>query len=90
MATTQLFDTEEDVAKAYLTIIRPQSLRVKRLLIKGLLNELELDSDSKNENVAALAKDGKKGSITGLRGILSDTLSDDEARRLYLENKYGL
>ena len=85
MSTSAItFDLDESIANAYLTLLRQQSKKVKLLLLKGLQEELE--SSVEKEEVSA--KNGS--SLMGLRGILSDELSDEEVRRMHFKEKYGL
>lgn len=85
MSTSALtFDLDESIANAYLTLLRQQSKKVKLLLLKGL--QEELDNSAQKEKVSA--KNGS--SLMGLRGILSDELSDEEVRIMYFKEKYGL
>ena len=85
MSTSALtFDLDESIANAYLTLLRQQSKKVKLLLLKGL--QEELDGSVQKEEVSA--KNGS--SLMGLRGILSDELSDEEVRRMHFKEKYGL
>ncbi len=85
MSTSALtFDLDESIANAYLTLLRQQSKKVKLLLLKGL--QEELDNSAQKEKVSA--KNGS--SLMGLRGILSDELSDEEVRRMHFKEKYGL
>lgn len=85
MSTSALtFDLDERIANAYLTLLRQQSKKVKLLLLKGL--QEELDNSAQKEKVSA--KNGS--SLMGLRGILSDELSDEEVRRMHFKEKYGL
>ena len=85
MSTSAItFDLDESIANAYLTLLRQQSKKVKLLLLKGL--QEELDNSAQKEKVSA--KNGS--SLMGLRGILSDELSDEEVRRMHFKEKYGL
>lgn len=85
MSTSAItFDLDESIANAYLTLLRQQSKKVKLLLLKGL--QEELDNSAQKEKVSA--KNGS--SLMGLRGILSDELSDEEVRIMYFKEKYGL
>ena len=85
MSTSALtFDLDESIANAYLTLLRQQSKKVKLLLLKGL--QEELDNSAQKEKVSA--KNGS--SLMGLRGILSDELSDEEVRRMHFKEKYGI
>ncbi|MBD8040183.1 hypothetical protein H9625_06940 [Phocaeicola sp. Sa1CVN1] len=85
MSTSALtFDLDESIANAYLTLLRQQSKKVKLLLLKGL--QEELDNSAQKEKVSA--KNGS--SLMGLRGILSDELSDEEVRIMHFKEKYGL
>ena len=85
MSTSALtFDLDESIANAYLTLLRQQNKKVKLLLLKGL--QEELDNSAQKEKVSA--KNGS--SLMGLRGILSDELSDEEVRRMHFKEKYGL
>lgn len=85
MSTSAItFDLDESIANAYLTLLRQQSKKVKLLLLKGL--QEELDNSAQKEKVSA--KNGS--SLMGLRGILSDELSDEEVRIMHFKEKYGL
>ena len=85
MSTSALtFDLDESIANAYLTLLRQQNKKVKLLLLKGL--QEELDNSAQKEKVSA--KNGS--SLMGLRGILSDELSDEEVRIMHFKEKYGL
>lgn len=82
--STLTFDLDESIANAYLTLLRQQSKKVKLLLLKGL--QEELDGSVQKEEVSAK----NTHSLMGLRGILSDELSDEEVRRMHFKEKYGL
>lgn len=85
MSTSAItFDLDESIANAYLTLLRQQSKKVKLLLLKGL--QEELDNSAQKEKVSA--KNGS--SLMGLRGILSDELSDEEVRIMHFKEKYGI
>lgn len=85
MSTSAItFDLDESIANAYLTLLRQQNKKVKLLLLKGL--QEELDGSVQKEKVSA--KNGS--SLMGLRGILSDELSDEEVRIMHFKEKYGL
>lgn len=85
MSTSAItFDLDESIANAYLTLLRQQNKKVKLLLLKGL--QEELDNSAQKEKVSA--KNGS--SLMGLRGILSDELSDEEVRIMHFKEKYGL
>ena len=85
MSTTTLtFDLDESIANAYLLLLRQQSKKVKLLLLKGL--QKDLDSSVEKGKTSSESKH----SIMGMRGILSNELTDEEARQMYSKEKYGI
>lgn len=83
-AITFYSESNEQIVKAYLTIIRSLSREVKLMLLKKLSDEMEQDVVTIDNTQTG------KHSLSRYRGILKDNTADEELRREHMIEKYGL